>query len=713
MAERAFHELLAGHLDAGTRPGLKPGAVGAKWTAVSFGKAVSFEDRTIRNWRNASTLPDSEALAFILAALFGDDAALRADRAALQEAWDAAQRRRLERTPQQASGLRFRVEGEQFVSDATPDPNDAAAARDAAVRQQFEIVRQSVAKLRGLVERRHNSLTPYWDDLLPSVTAIERRLSGPIEALLPNMSWFYNEAIAIGSLLEQQASLLARAEEGENPLPGDLHRVLGDMVGALALLVRGFPSNRERDAQFAMFWDRDAVTAARAVKAMAAGLLAAPEAALLDAVERTAERPSVQGDKAKGSLIASIGNLALAATVSLMLSGVANESPFIKKVSQFVVRIEEPIGRVLGSLPQDIGAAIRFAMDMAKGLPDALPPRRIERVSPSTSAGEVQEDPHTEDQAPSPDALYPPRYNFWKLLEYIEAGATPPAYMAQHVVELNLHGRRVPDASVLLHLPNLRRLGFRKSGAPDLSQFNLAHSLREVAIARTDFTYAAEPRFPASLKKLNISGSNFRSLDFLTELIALEELSLGEVEVQSHFTWNSAPLRHLAGLTHLAVYNNENFGVDSLKDLTRLHTLKLEQTGIHDLTELATLRTVRHLSIAGNAAHDFMPLSNMTELRSLKLSNTPVTDLRALSKLQKLETLNLCNTNVRDLRPIAQLPNLKSIYFLESDAIDEAMVSAFTAMAPQVRIVRNAHAYHADTLSVAAIAFQPYEELPP
>lgn len=447
VAERAFHELLAEHLDAGTRPGLKAGAVGAKWTAVAFGKAVGFDGRTIRNWRNASTLPDSEALAFILAALFGDDAALRADRDALQEAWDTAQRRRLERMRQQPAGLCFRVEGEHFVSDATPDPDDAAAARDAALRQQFEIVRQSAAKLRGLVERRHNSLTPYWDDLLPSVKAIERRLSGPIEALLPDMGWFYTEAVSIGSLLEQQAGLLAHPEEGERPLPGDLHRMLGDTVGALALLVRGFPSNRERDAQFAMFWNPDAVTAARAVKAMAAGLLGAPEAALLDAVERTAARPGTQGDKARGSLIASIGNLALAATVSLMLSGVANESPFIKKVSQFIVRIEEPIGRVLGSLPADLGAAIRFGMDLAKGLPDALPPRSKGREPPEG-------------------------FDLDEVKRMLLAGQAPPATWVPFIVALDLSETHIADLSPLSGLSSLRKLDLEGTQVADLTPLN-------------------------------------------------------------------------------------------------------------------------------------------------------------------------------------------------------------------------------------------------
>jgi hypothetical protein len=86
----SFAVLLSRHLDAGTRPNLKAGAVGQQWTAPDFARAADASDRTVRNWRSGATLPKVEDLAFILDALFGDDARLRPDRSALQDAWDAA-----------------------------------------------------------------------------------------------------------------------------------------------------------------------------------------------------------------------------------------------------------------------------------------------------------------------------------------------------------------------------------------------------------------------------------------------------------------------------------------------------------------------------------------------------------------------------------------------------------------------------------------------
>lgn len=90
----SFSALLSRHLEAGTRPNLKPGAVGGTWTAGAFGKATQASDRTVRNWRSGGTLPDDRALGDILDALFGDDPRLAAEKRELREAWDAQHLRR-------------------------------------------------------------------------------------------------------------------------------------------------------------------------------------------------------------------------------------------------------------------------------------------------------------------------------------------------------------------------------------------------------------------------------------------------------------------------------------------------------------------------------------------------------------------------------------------------------------------------------------------
>jgi tetratricopeptide (TPR) repeat protein len=86
QAARAFALLLAWHMDNGTRP------IGPlrRWTAKGLGDACGVSERSVRNWRNGTFLPQIET---IERELFGSNPANNAARAQLHAAWaDARQR---------------------------------------------------------------------------------------------------------------------------------------------------------------------------------------------------------------------------------------------------------------------------------------------------------------------------------------------------------------------------------------------------------------------------------------------------------------------------------------------------------------------------------------------------------------------------------------------------------------------------------------------
>lgn len=606
----------------------------------------------------------------------------------------ANRRGRLERVSQRPSGLRFRVEGEHFVSDATPEPTDMAAAFDDAVRQQHAVAKQRVAKLLALVRRQHNSLTPVWDDLLPAVTALAERLEGGTETLPRSMVGFYDEALAIGSLLEQQAELVARPEDGEKPLPADLRRVLGDAVGAVALLVRAFPSNVDRDRQFAMFWDRDAVTAARAVKAMAAGLLHASDAALLDAVERTAERDGVQGDKAKGSLIASIGNMALVAVTSLLLSGVANESPFIKKVSAFVVQIEEPIGRVLGSLPSDLGAAIRFGIELAKDLPDAVPPRAPGLEPPDDF--DINEVHRLILAGEAPPAGWVPFITALKFnrdllknlsplrglsaLKSLDAAAAsinnlaPLTELGQLEV-LQLTGGKDLDLRPLSSLTKLQQLNLVSSS---LSGVEALASLKNLVFLRLGHTNVSniEPLEKLTeLRWLELSGTKLEDISPLKSLGALQTLDLGGTNVS-----NFSPLKYLTNLHSIYLYDTKIDALDPLIAASRLSFLELGRVTLSDFSALADLRMLRTLGLHATKISDLAPLINILTLHELDIASTDVTSLEPIAALEKMKILNINETKIENLDPISNWNNLEELSMSRSPARDLSPLSHLTKL---------------------------------
>ncbi len=94
----SFKQRFLSHVNAGTRPGRKSGALSVPWDAPSLDKALKEimkgrapSDRTIRNWLKNDDIPRECFVVPILTILFGDDPALADDRTALHDLWRLSQ----------------------------------------------------------------------------------------------------------------------------------------------------------------------------------------------------------------------------------------------------------------------------------------------------------------------------------------------------------------------------------------------------------------------------------------------------------------------------------------------------------------------------------------------------------------------------------------------------------------------------------------------
>ena len=92
-----FGTVLDGHLVRGTRPDGTPSSRGVPWTNKEFAKAVGAKgtegeknERTIRNWRNGSTIPSPADLHAILQTLFGGKVEYAECRTQLNEKYQQA-----------------------------------------------------------------------------------------------------------------------------------------------------------------------------------------------------------------------------------------------------------------------------------------------------------------------------------------------------------------------------------------------------------------------------------------------------------------------------------------------------------------------------------------------------------------------------------------------------------------------------------------------
>jgi len=134
--------------------------------------------------------------------------------------------------------------------------------------------------------------------------------------------------------------------------------------------------------------------------------------------------------------------------------------------------------------------------------------------------------------------------------------------------------------------------------------------------------------------------------------------------------------------------------INSLEPISRLVGLEvvdLRDTGVEDITPLASLVDLRFLFISGNLINDITPLSSLSKLELLDISENSVTDLAPIQSSQYLRVLWAYGTNITNLQPLVTLPRLKSVD-LEGFAsekvipIDPSEVERFRLARPDVEV---------------------------
>lgn len=118
-------------------------------------------------------------------------------------------------------------------------------------------------------------------------------------------------------------------------------------------------------------------------------------------------------------------------------------------------------------------------------------------------------------------------------------------------------------------------------------------------------------------------------------------------------------------------------GIIYQDELEKVTTLKLGETGLTDLSDLAKLPNLRKLHLYKNGIRDISALEGLTQLEGLELSGNEISDISPLSGLTNLKTLSLIHNQVNDLSPLASLNQLKRLYLM-SNRIDD--ISALASL---------------------------------
>jgi Leucine-rich repeat (LRR) protein len=93
-----------------------------------------------------------------------------------------------------------------------------------------------------------------------------------------------------------------------------------------------------------------------------------------------------------------------------------------------------------------------------------------------------------------------------------------------------------------------------------------------------------------------------------------------------------------------------------------LQRLGVNHTKIRDPESVASLSKLESLDVSGTDVHDLTPLSSLERLRYLSVREcAALTDFAPIGKIATLETLNVAKTGFADVEVLLQLPRLREV----------------------------------------------------
>jgi len=563
---------------------------------------VTTSEAAIRAWRGGTNRPREAALMAIIDVMLGEDAEARA---AMLAAWEAAEPG-IELPPEvveqlDPAGLPFIVTRDALRIDRSPALDDEDAATRPETQHLHRFAREHIEELRALLARRHNmpdyGLSDGWSRFVPAVETLADLLAPETAALPGSMIDIYFAIMGVLGFLDKDNTYRQRPEAGEQPLPGEIRRLL-DMAGLSAVaLGRAFPSfgQRERDYGETRLPPRLGEAERTAAILRQHGALVREDAATIAAVEALAAGEGPQAEKARRGLWGGMRNAVLSGVVALPLAlssgAYVNESPFLKAAAQALVRIvEEQAPGWIAALPAGVQALVRDgAALMKERLGDGLarPPKRPE-----------------EEMEP------------------------PAEFDIEEVKRMILAGQAPPRAWVAL----IRLLNFHRTALQDLTPLSAL----------------------LALQSLDISATEVCDLAPLANLVALEGLDLTATSIHS-----LAPLATLTALRTLKLSATTITDISPLRNLTRLETLSLRDTAIEDLSALAGCVALQALTLERSLVRDVSPLRSLTSLVTLDLTNTGVTSVASLAGLNSLRLLVVTGTRIADTGALRDIEGLR------------------------------------------------------
>lgn len=172
------------------------------------------------------------------------------------------------------------------------------------------------------------------------------------------------------------------------------------------------------------------------------------------------------------------------------------------------------------------------------------------------------------------------------------------------------------------------------------------------------------PPPPDSLITILYPGKNLQPL--VTKIIKQSDINLegekGDIDL--------SPLSKMTNLAYISLNDTDIKDLTTLRNMNKLESLKISNTGVSDLSPLSFLINLRIIDASGSAVTDISSLSDNLGLTSVNISNTKVSNIAPLASLPSLQELFLDGSDVKNLKPLEKATSLEKLTFNDTEISD-------------------------------------------
>lgn len=201
------------------------------------------------------------------------------------------------------------------------------------------------------------------------------------------------------------------------------------------------------------------------------------------------------------------------------------------------------------------------------------------------------------------------------------------------------------------------------------------------------------------LKKLTIAGKKLDSLNALSGMSYLEELSLtdcgfpsddlsilAQLPALQKLTLSDCGLSTIAGLTsaqhltYLDLGSNTVRNLEPLASMTGLKELNLQHNAVTGLSDLATLTNLEKLDVSYNSLSSISPVSSLAKLNWLDVSHNSLTGLSGIDAVSGLSHLAADHNQLTDISVLSGCTNLTELSISNNTILDITSLSTLTKL---------------------------------